>query len=474
MKETVVNFDLQTEYMARNNHRPPKWIRSIPRLSIEERRKIIADIEDDSKANFDYLILVALSSTIATLGLLSDSPAVIIGAMVVAPLMSPILAIGLATTTAKKKLLNDALLTLFIGALLSVAIAVLLTWVNDELPFISLNQMPGEVMSRTRSSPVDLTIAIAGGLAAAYAITRPKLSTALPGVAIATALMPPVCTVGIGLALQNWQISSGAGLLFLTNAIAIAFASGLVFLARGFSKKQRFSDANVPATLWVSTVLVIVLLVLLTFFSLRFIRQTEETLRINTVLQQEVALLPNTQLEETFFISGPEVLEVRLTLHTSRSLNWQEIVVLQESIATRLDRQVALKVEQVLFKELDPMVPPTLTPTTTPGPSATPTSTRTPLPSSTPTSTATPNPTLTPTATATPIPYEARVIWPQTPELSLYQQPGGPSIGRLYYSQIVMFHHAQENYEGLVWVKISDDQGRVGWLPQNYLEILTP
>ena|SRR5690606_23885829 len=88
--------------MAGNNNRPPKWIRSIPRLTIEERRKIIADVQDDSKANFDYLILVALSSSIATLGLLSDSPAVIIGAMVVAPLMSPILAIGLATTTGAK------------------------------------------------------------------------------------------------------------------------------------------------------------------------------------------------------------------------------------------------------------------------------------------------------------------------------------------------------------------------------------
>src|SRR5690606_14643346 len=224
--------------MAGNNNRPPKWIRSIPRLTIEERRKIIADVQDDSKANFDYLILVALSSSIATLGLLSDSPAVIIGAMVVAPLMSPILAIGLATTTGAKKLLRDALLTLYIGALLSIVISMLLTWINDELPFISLHQIPGEVMSRTRSSPVDLTIAIAGGLAAAYAITRPKLSAALPGVAIATALMPPVCTIGVGLALQNWPVASGAGLLFVTNAVAIAFASGLVFLVRGFSKEQ--------------------------------------------------------------------------------------------------------------------------------------------------------------------------------------------------------------------------------------------
>ena len=460
--------------MAGNNNRPPKWIRSIPRLTIEERRKIIADVQDDSKANFDYLILVALSSSIATLGLLSDSPAVIIGAMVVAPLMSPILAIGLATTTGAKKLLKDALLTLFIGAVLSIVISMLLTWVNDELPFISLHQMPGEVMSRTRSSPVDLTIAIAGGLAAAYAVTRPRLSAALPGVAIATALMPPVCTIGIGLALQDWQVASGAGLLFITNAVAIAFASGLIFLTRGFSKEQRFGDAKVPATLWISTILVVVLLIPLSYFSLRVIRQAEESRLINAVVDREVALLPNVQLEETSFVNGSGVLDLRLTLHTSRSLYWQEIVSLQEAIASGLNREVSLKVEQVLFRELDPLVPPTLTPTLTPGPSATPTMTRTPLPTSTATPTQTPEPTLTPTATATPEPFQARIIWPDTPDLTLYQEPGGPSIGRLYFSQTVTVFHDLENYDGLVWVKIRDEQGRIGWLPQNYLEVLTP
>ena len=460
--------------MAGNNNRPPKWIRSIPRLSIEERRIIIADVQDDSKANFDYMILVALSSSIATLGLLSNSPAVIIGAMVVAPLMSPILAIGLATTTGAKKLLKEALLTLLVGALLSIVISVLLTWINDKLPFISLHQIPGEVLSRTRSSPVDLTIASAGGLAAAYAITRPKLSAALPGVAIATALMPPVCTVGIGLALQNWQVASGAGLLFITNAVAIAFASGLVFLARGFSKEQRFGDAKVPATLWISMLLVIVMLIPLTYFSLRIIRQAEESRLINMIVEREVALLPNAQLEETEFISSPEILDLRLTLHTSRSLYWQEIVSLQEAIAAGLDRQVSLKVEQVLFRELDPMVPPTLTPTFTPGPSSTPTQTKTPYPTFTSTPTETPLPTLTPTSTNTPVPVQARIIWPDIPDLTLYQEPGGPSIGRLYFSQVVMVYHDQQNYDGLVWVKIRDDQGRIGWLPQKYLEILNP
>jgi hypothetical protein len=293
-------------------------------------------------------------------------------------------------------------------------------------------------------------------------------------VAIATALMPPVCTIGIGLALQNWQVASGAGLLFITNAVAIAFASGLIFLTRGFSKEQRFSDAKVPATLWISTILVVVLLIPLSYFSLRVIREAEESRLINAVVDREVAMLPDAQLEETSFVNGSDILDLRLTLHTSRSLYWQEIVSLQEAIASGLDREVSLKVEQVLFRELDPMVPPTLMPTFTPGPSATPTLTRTPIPTSTATPTQTPEPTFTPTATATPEPFQARIAWPVTPDLTLYQEPGGPSIGRLYFSQMVMVYHDQENYDGLVWVKIRDEQGRIGWLPQNYLEVLTP
>jgi hypothetical protein len=72
------------------------------------------------------------------------------------------------------------------------------------------------------------------------------------------------------------------------------------------------------------------------------------------------------------------------------------------------------------------------------------------------------------------VPFQARIIWPDTPGLTLYQEPGGPSIGRLFFSQLVMVYHDQQNYDGLVWVKIRDEQGRIGWLPQNYLETLNP
>ena len=111
--------------------------------------------------------MMGLAATIATYGLLQGSAAVIIGAMLVAPLMSPVIGVGLASITGDEKLLRDALRALLQGALLAGTIAFLLTWINSFLPFISLqaDSLPNEVMSRTHPSPIDLAIALAGGMA---------------------------------------------------------------------------------------------------------------------------------------------------------------------------------------------------------------------------------------------------------------------------------------------------------------------
>ena len=126
--------------------------------------------------------------------------------------------------------------------MLAVALATLMTLVNNLLPFFSIQELPQEILARTRPTPIDLVIALAGGVAAAYALTEPNLSAALPGVAIATALMPPLCTIGIGVALNRWDVAGGATLLFITNTITIAFASVLVFFLRGFSSSFQHTE----------------------------------------------------------------------------------------------------------------------------------------------------------------------------------------------------------------------------------------
>ena len=169
------------------------WFRrNIKAVDVEQRAAVQISLRQSSRPTFDFFLLVVLSSIIATLGLLVDSPAVIIGAMLVAPLMSPIIGLGLASLTGDRRLLQDAFVAILRGALLSILISAIITLINLSLPFVILSELNQEIVSRTHPSPIDLGVALAGGAAAAFALAMPNISAALPGVAIATALMPPL------------------------------------------------------------------------------------------------------------------------------------------------------------------------------------------------------------------------------------------------------------------------------------------
>ena len=127
-----------------------------------------------SSPDFDYFLMVLLSCSIASFGLVTNSTAVIIGAMLIAPLMSPILGLSLASVAGESNMFRRALVALIEGALLAVALSAIIGWVSHELPFGALLELPSEVLSRTRPTPFDLGIALAGGAAAAYALAQPK------------------------------------------------------------------------------------------------------------------------------------------------------------------------------------------------------------------------------------------------------------------------------------------------------------
>jgi uncharacterized hydrophobic protein (TIGR00271 family) len=187
----------------------------------------LAVFEAAELASFSYWVELILSAGIATLGLVLNSPAVVIGAMLISPLMGPILAAGLALAAADLYLGLKSL----VNILLSVAVAVLfsagLVWL---LPF----QWPtAEIVARTKPNLLDLGVALLSGLAGSIVVCRGGAGggvTALPGVAIAVALMPPLCTVGFGVGSGFARgIVSGASLLFLTNLVAITASAFLVF-----------------------------------------------------------------------------------------------------------------------------------------------------------------------------------------------------------------------------------------------------
>ena len=203
----------------------------VPQLDRSQRVGLFERVQSSSQWDFDFIVLIGLSTFIAALGLLQNSGAVVIGAMLVAPLMTPLLGTGLSLAQGNATLIRTTIGTILRGFLLAYAVGLAIGLV--------FNVMPGGIeltdQLRARGSPgvTDMLVAFVSGLVAAYAQGRPNLVSALPGVAIAAALVPPIATSGIGLAVGNWSLSWGALLLFLTNIVAIILAATCSLWAAG-------------------------------------------------------------------------------------------------------------------------------------------------------------------------------------------------------------------------------------------------
>ncbi|MGC1549808.1 MAG: DUF389 domain-containing protein, partial [Rhodanobacter sp.] len=174
-----------------------------------------------------YAFMVIMSCGIAILGLLQSSAAVVIGAMLISPLMGPIAQLGFSLCVVDFRMMRRALTALIVGVALALAVAVCVVWVSP------LREPTSEILARTQPTLFDLMVAVFSGLAGGYAVITRK-GEAIVGVAIATALMPPLAVVGYGLAVRDMGIAGGAFFLFMTNLLAIAFSMTLIAKWYGF------------------------------------------------------------------------------------------------------------------------------------------------------------------------------------------------------------------------------------------------
>ncbi len=207
-------------------------------LSPEDRRRLMATLfysgKQDRVARF--WILMFFSVVIATYGLLADSTAVVIGAMLLAPLMTPIMGFAAALVMVWSRRMGQTFSLIVLASLFAVGLAWIITRVS---PDVLLQPLPDEVLGRTAPNLNDLFIALAAGGAGAFATVREDVSSSLPGVAIAVALVPPISTVGIVLGAGQYNLAAGALLLFLTNIAGIILSASLVLLATGFVPRGR-------------------------------------------------------------------------------------------------------------------------------------------------------------------------------------------------------------------------------------------
>jgi len=239
-----------------------------------------------------------------------------------------------------------------------------------------------------------------------------------------------------------------------------------VFFALGFAP-SRAAGKQAPRALAISAVFTLILLVPLTVLSARFFHNASENRQIDAVVNEEVANFDAELAEMQPPQQDGETLHLTITLRVPRQLRYEDVVELQQNIALKLQRPVSIVINQVVAARLDPLIPPTLTITPTAA-TFTPTSTYTPTATVTYTPSPTPNP---PTATATPQLAEI----PRTPvvPLDLVQQPGGPVIGQIRPGDFVTVLYESKVYEGLVWWEVRDAEGRIGWIPQIQLVVVT-
>jgi len=331
---------------------PQTWARKawqtvynlFPTLDQNEQIELLTRLHRGARADRNYYVLIFLSALIATLGLLQNSAAVIIGAMLVAPLMTPILSLSLGIVLGDLRMLRVATESAIRGVLAAVGMAALLTAV---LPAVELTP---EIVARTRPTLIDLFIALASGAAGAYALGRKEVAAALPGVAIAAALMPPVCTIGTGLALRQPGVAGGAALLFLTNFVAISVAGCLIFLLLGIRPKIHHRERRIllQRGLTLSMILLLIVAVPLGLLLARSAQEVRRGWTLESTLRNELGGAEIAKLEHR--LERGSVL-VRATVYALQAPTQEQIQAVQAMLEETLGKPVTLRLTVVPVAE---------------------------------------------------------------------------------------------------------------------------
>jgi len=335
---------------------PQFWVRRawnavyrlFPTLEAEERSAVYRRIREEAKADIDYFVMVSLAAMIATLGLLLNSAAVIIGGMLVAPLMSPIIGIALAITLGNIRLLRDAAESTIKGIFVAVVVAVVLA----SIP--AMAEPTEEILARTVPNLLDLVVALASGAAGAYAISRKDVSAALPGVAIAAAIVPPLGVAGIGLATRQPAVAGGGLLLFGTNLAGITLAGAVTFLLLGFrpARGVRERERYLRRGLVISMLLLLVISLPLAFMSGNTVRAAQEREVVNRVLVTELGELEGVTLVGFDLDRQGETMALTVTVYAVEGVPEEAAERLADSITEEVGQEVTLRLIAIPVLEM--------------------------------------------------------------------------------------------------------------------------
>lgn len=320
-----------------------KWLRIEPdRIPV-----VLEDINYGSEPAMRFYALVATSTLIAAFGLIANSVAVIIGAMVVAPLMTPIFGMALALVRGDMKLLARALWAETVGVLLAVGVSALF----GALP-LALEVTP-EMLARTQPTLLDLLVAVLAGFAGAYAMIDEHLSPALPGVAIAVAVVPPLANAGLCLAVGAYLGMYGSLLLFLANLLSILLVSAAVFIAAGLARRIELESTwELFRRFGVAGLGFIIVAILLTHALVSIVQERKLTNIIEEVMSTEFAHIPSSALVDIIHQTYEGKLYILATVRSPKIVSPDRVKLIQDNLNKELHLPTELIVRTIVAKDI--------------------------------------------------------------------------------------------------------------------------
>ncbi len=290
----------------------------------EDREKVLENVKSNISFKGANLWILACAIVIASVGLNVNSAAVVIGAMLISPLMGPIVSAGFALAIYDFNLLKKSAKNLLIATLVSLIVACIYFYLS---PF---KQTQSELLSRTSPSIYDVLIAFFGGLVGVIAITRVEKGNPIPGVAIATALMPPLCTAGYGLAIGNFQYFFGAFYLYTINCFFICIATFLIVKYLNYSPSKYVTEKNQKTVKWGITALMIVMIVPASYLAYKLVQEQRYSEKVERFIKDEFDKKGNVLIYKRTF-TNTKIKRIELAFLTKK-FTAEEIKGLNEKL----------------------------------------------------------------------------------------------------------------------------------------------
>lgn len=302
----------------------------IAHAATEEFKDLYQLLRENATASPAFLTLMILSTLLASIGLYASSAPVIIGAMILAPLMAPIISLSMALAREDSPLFTASIKTLLIGFFVALGSASIASFI------MPMEIVTPEIAARLSPSLLDLGVAVISGIAGAYAHARVDAAKSMAGVAIAVALVPPLAVIGIGIGWLELHVAWGALLLFLTNLAGIVFAAALTFLALGFAPFTRAKKGLSIAFIAVSIVSIPLI------FS--FIRLSDEA----AIIQQLEGKKVGDVIIRDVHARAIKPLQVKVKLVTPETLTSENLDEIKGSIESQLQRKVIMEAQVII------------------------------------------------------------------------------------------------------------------------------